>query len=165
MLGFFIVGFIGVILLVTTLVIDDIFESIFDNFEFGDGIISGPAIAGFLSAFGFGGALASYAGLGFVPSVAIGVLAGVTVGGIAGVAGKSAMNMPTDATPRTQDLEGLNGFVVTKISEGTVGEVMIQIGGQPVKLTARSSSTIESGKAVVITQALSPTSVIVELKN
>jgi hypothetical protein len=165
MATFLIIGGIGTILLLLSVLVDDVLDGIFDNFDFGDGYLSGPTIAGFLTALGFGGALATYAGLAMLPAAGVGVVAGLVVGGVAGAVTRSIIRMPTDATPTTGALEGLDGVVVTLIPENGVGEVMVRIGGQPVKLTARTNSAIiNTGTPIRVTQALSPTSVVVEEK-
>jgi membrane protein implicated in regulation of membrane protease activity len=69
--------------------------------------------------------------------------------------------MPTDATPTAEDLVGKRGVVVTPVPAGGFGEVRIRVGGQPMKLYARASKPISLGVAVLVTAALSETSVIV----
>lgn len=164
MMAFLVVGVLGGILLLITVLLDDLFDGLFESVDFADGFLSGPAIAGFLTAFGFAGALASSAGLATVPSAGIGTLAGAAIGGIAGYLTRSIMRMPTDATPTTADLKGLDGVVVTAIPENSMGEIMVTVGGQPVKLTARSATPLTAGVPIVVVQTLSPTSVIVEPK-
>lgn len=160
---FLIIGGIGLALLIITTIVDGIFE--FD-FALGDGLLSGPVIAAFLTAFGAGGAIAVGSGASTFVGVGVGLAAGATIGGITGVATKSLMRMPTDATPRAADLNGCTGTVVSTIPEDGYGEVSVMLGGQPVKLSARTTGphTLTVGTAVVVSSVLSPTSVTVTTK-
>lgn len=162
MTTFLIIGGISAIFLAVSLVIDDIFGGLFDSLDFGEGFLSGPTIFGFLTAFGFGGALAISLGFGVPLASLVGVFTGVVVGGSAGVVTRSVMRMPTDDTPTTASLEGLEGVVITPIPESGSGEVTVRVGGQPVKIAARcNEGTVGVGTPVVVVKALSPTSVVV----
>lgn len=82
-------GGAGIVLLVLSLVLDGVLEGLFDAVGLGDGFLDGllslPVIAGFLSMFGFAGAIAlGTTGWGAVGAVAIGV-AGQGRDGLAGV--------------------------------------------------------------------------------
>jgi membrane protein implicated in regulation of membrane protease activity len=70
--------------------------------------------------------------------------------------------MRTDATPTRADLVGRLGVVVTPINPGGYGEVRVSLGGQPVKLNARSDQHVPLGARVFVVEAISDTSVIVE---
>ena len=153
------IGLAGLVFLVMSFVVDDIFGDLLD---FGDGYVSGPAVATFLTAFGFAGALADAGEWGTVPAVGVGLGAGVLFGALAAVATRAFMHMRTDATPATSHLTGLEGIVVTPIPQDGVGEVSVKVGGVPAKISARSSSPLATGTQVTIVQAVSPTSVIVE---
>jgi membrane protein implicated in regulation of membrane protease activity len=157
---FLAVGALGMLLLFLTVVAD----GVFDAFDLGDGLLSGPAIAAFLTSFGFGGGLALYLGTNPPVAVAAGLGSGAAVGAVVSYAARSLMDMPTDATPSSGDLPGKRATVVSDISGGGLGEVSLNLAGQPVKLSARSSSgeDLPAGTAVVVTAALSPTAVSVE---
>jgi membrane protein implicated in regulation of membrane protease activity len=73
-----------------------------------------------------------------------------------------AARMRTDATPTRADLIGRLGVVVTPIPPDGYGEVRISLGGQPVKLNARSDKPVPLGARVFVIQAASETSVVVE---
>jgi membrane-bound ClpP family serine protease len=70
--------------------------------------------------------------------------------------------MRTDATPTRSDLVGRLGVVVTSIPAAGYGEVRITIGGQPVKLNARSDKPVAMGARVFVIEAPTDTSVVVE---
>ena len=133
-------------------------------FDLGDGLFSAEAMATFVGAFGFASAAAyelagdsvgvvGSGGIGVVVAVPLSILAARMVGRIG--------EMPTDATPTATDLAGIKGIVVTPVPAGGFGEVRVRIGGQPMKLYARAAKPIALGAAIVVTQALSETSVVV----
>lgn len=164
MTAFLIIGAVGALFLVISVLLDGLFDSFFEGIEFGDGYLSGPALFGFLTALGFGGALAMSAGLSTGGATVAGIAAGGAMGALAGFVTRSAMNMRTDATPTTGALEGLEGVVITAIPVDGSGEITVRMGGQPVKLAARCpQAPVASGTAVVVDRALSPTLVVVEV--
>lgn len=158
---FLLIGGIGLALLAT---------SVLFGHELGtdgvDGPLSVPSIAGFVGAFGFGGAAAA----ALTGAGALAVLAGVVVGLVVAVpaaAGtvalsRAAQRMRTDATPTRGDIVGRLGVVVTPIPADGYGEVRISLGGQPVKLNARADRPLPLGARVFVVEAPSDTSVIVE---
>src|SRR5438105_15130012 len=84
--------------------------------------LSLPVIAGFLGAFGFGGAIAATLagehGSGAVlAGVVVGLLAAVPTAFLAGKLVNAAMNMATDATLTSADLVGVTGVVITPVPE------------------------------------------------
>jgi membrane protein implicated in regulation of membrane protease activity len=131
-----------------------------------DGPFSVPSVAGFVGAFGFGGAIAASILGGGVVSVIVGVVAGVIIAvpsAIGTVAlARAADRMRTDATPTRTDLVGRIGVVVTPIPQQGYGEVRISMGGQPVKLNAKSDKPVALGARVFVVEAPSDTSVVVE---
>jgi membrane protein implicated in regulation of membrane protease activity len=161
---FLVIGAIGVILLAASLFIGDVLHI---GHPDADGPFSVPAIAAFVGAFGFGGAIAaSLTGGSSGVAVLAAVLAGVgvafpTAWGTMLLA-RAAGRMRTDATPTRSDLVGRLGVVVTSIPTEGYGEVRITIGGQPVKLNARSDKPVAMGARVFVVEAPTDTSVIVE---
>ena len=161
---FLVIGGLGVLVLAASLLIGDIVH--FGHPD-ADGPFSLPAIAGFIGAFGFGGAIAS-ALTGGGPMIAL--LAGIVVGLAAAIPtawlavrlSRAASRMRTDATPTRSDLVGRLGVVVTAIPVSGYGEVRVSIGGQPVKLNARSDRPVSLGARVFVIEAPSDTSVVVE---
>jgi len=159
MIVFLVIGLLGLGLLVLSVLV----EGLFDLFG-SDGILSAPAMATFLTSFGFGGAIGSYAGANALASIFIGLGSGVSFGALAGFIIKSVSRMPTDPTPTTADFVGKKATVVTAIPKDGFGEVSITLSGQPVKLSARSKAQeISTGTTVTVTTVLSPTSVLVEI--
>ena len=125
-----------------SLTFDDVLDGLLPESE----IVSLPVIAAAMVAFGFGTAvLDGQAGFPLGLAVAGGAVLAALAGAGAVRAGQAARGMATDATPTAKDFVGASGRVVTSIPRGSVGEIVVRMGGQPVKLTAvlldeRSSS-------------------------
>jgi membrane protein implicated in regulation of membrane protease activity len=163
--GFIVIGSVGLAVVLLSLLLGDIFDSLFDAFdlEFGGGIFSAPVLGSFLASFGFGAALIMFStGVGAIGGALGGLGAGMVVGGLALVMMRNLMNMPTDASMDTNDLVGLTGTVVTPIPTAGLGEVTIRHLGQLQKLSARATEPIEAGTPVRVTSVLSTSSVMVE---
>jgi membrane protein implicated in regulation of membrane protease activity len=158
---FFVVGIVGLVLLLATLVLGDLFDSLFDSFDLeAGGFISGPAIGAFLASFGFGAALIQSNSDWSTGASAVGGLAiGAVIGAIVGAVTRTLMHMPTDATLRATDLVGAHGTVVTRIPVDGMGEITLVQSGQLMKLAARADGTLQEGTSVVVVGVLSSTSV------
>ena len=157
-------GIAGIVLLVLSLIFDGILEGLFGGLLGGlfDGLLSLPVVAGFLSMFGFGGAIVlGTTGAGTVVAALSGVLAGVVAGWLAWKLSRVLMRDQTTATPRGEDLVGTSGSVVTAIPADGYGEVLLRLAGQPVKLAAKSPVPVERGTEVWVEATLSTTSVSV----
>jgi membrane protein implicated in regulation of membrane protease activity len=163
MTALLIVGAVGVGLLLLSLLLGDFLDGVFDGLDFdGGGLLSTEVVGAFLGAFGFCGALLTSTTAATLPvAIAGGVVAGLLGAGIALFIVRTFLRMPTDATPRSTDLTGKLGRVVTRIPDGGLGEITVSHHGQRVKLSARSEQPIASGADVVIVDVLSPTSVLV----
>jgi membrane protein implicated in regulation of membrane protease activity len=160
---FLLIGGIGVALLAVSLFVGDVLH--FGHPD-ADGPFSVPSIAGFVGAFGFGGAIVAALTGGGLLSLVVGLVAGVVVAVPAAIGtmalARAATRMRTDATPTRADLIGRMGVIVTAIPVQGYGEVRVSIGGQPVKLNARSDKPVALGARVFVVEAPSDTSVVVE---
>ena len=164
MVGYIIIGSIGLGIIVISLIVGEIFDGIFDALDFdgGGGIFSTPVIGSFLAAFGFGAALIMYStnagpGVGAVGGLA----SGAAVGGMALLMVRNLINMPTDDPVRTSGLVGRPGTVVTRIPAEGLGEVTVHYAGQSMKVSARASEPIPAGVPVVVSSVTSASSVVV----
>lgn len=158
--GFFVLGFAAVGVLMLSLVLDDAIEGLADVFD-GPDWLSLPVLAALVAGFGFAaGAVDEMTG-----SRAAGTVAGVAGGvGAAWMASRlvaMAINMPTDPPVRHGDLRGRPGRVVTPIASGRPGEVLVELAGVRLKLTATADVAIPLGTDIVVVEVSSPTSVIV----
>jgi membrane protein implicated in regulation of membrane protease activity len=163
-LAFLVIGGIGLAVLVVSLLVGDLLH--FGHPD-ADGPFSLPAVAGFIGAFGFIGAI----GAELAPDDSTwellaggiaGLLAAVPTAWLATRLARAAMNMRTDATPTKGDLVGTMGVVVTPIPVTGYGEVTVSLGGLPLKVNARADHAIPRGARVFVIEAPSSTSVIVE---
>lgn len=161
MLGFFIIGAIGLGLLLLSLLFGEVLEAF--DLDIAGGFLSGPVVGSFLAAFGFGGGL-TLAGtdVGLLGASLAGLASGALVGGVAGLFTRSLMKMPTDPSLRTSDLVGTEGTVITPIPAEGFGEVSLSFLGQPLKYNARADRALPSGTVITVTAVLSNSAVRVQ---
>ena len=103
-----------------------------------DTAFSLPSFAGFVGAFGFGGAIAASVLPGdgaLLPSL-IGLGAAIPTAWSAARLTQAAMNMRTDATPEQGDVIGSLGVVIREIPANGYGEVRVRFAGQLMKFHA-----------------------------
>ena len=161
MVAFLVIGGVGVALLLVSLIIGDLLDGVLD---FGGDLLSGAALAGFLGAFGFAGALAYDATDSMGASIGIGLVAGLAVGAGAGFAIARLKQGGDEANVRTGDLVGHHGTVISTIPDEGLGEVSIVVSGHITKLNARAAGTLPAGTPVTVTAILSATAVRVEAR-
>ncbi|MFD6586823.1 NfeD family protein [Streptomyces anulatus] len=157
-------GIAGIVLLALSLIFGGILEGLFDGVLDGlfDGLLSLPVIAGFISMLGFGGAIVlGSTGAGTFLATVVGVTAGLVAALLTWKLSKALMRDQTTATPRGSDLIGTSGSVVTAIPAEGYGEVLLRLGGQPVKYAAKSAAPVARGTEIWVEEALSTTSVAV----
>ncbi len=157
---FLLLGALGVVLLVVALVLGDVLDGAFEGLS--AGFFSTEALAGFLGALGFGGAIALSVTGSTTLAVVIGLVLGVLLG--AGAAKASSLLHGTGETDtvRTSDMVEKIGSVVSAIPADGFGVVSISVGGHITRLNARSSVPVEAGTQVSVTSVISPTAVHVE---
>lgn len=129
-----------------------------------DAAFSLPSIAGFIGAFGFGGAIATQltgARSATVPSL-IALAAAFPTAWLAARLTRAAMEMRTDGTPELGDVIGSLGVVIRAIPEQGYGEVRVSFAGQHMKYHARAAETLPEGTKILVIDAPSTTSVVVE---
>ncbi|MFH9264504.1 MULTISPECIES: hypothetical protein [unclassified Streptomyces] len=157
-------GIAGIVLLALSLIFGGVLEGLLDGVLDGlfDGLLSLPVIAGFISMFGFGGAVVlGSTGAGTFLATVVGVAAGLVAGWLTWKLSKALMRDQTHTTPRGTDLIGTSGSVVTAIPADGYGEVLLRLGGQPVKYAAKSATPVARGTEIWVEEALSTTSVAV----
>ncbi|GIH13195.1 hypothetical protein Raf01_13670 [Rugosimonospora africana] len=129
--------------------------------------LSLPVIAGFLGAFGFGGAIVAavlpgHGAVTVLAAVVVGLLAAVPTAWLAGRLVHAAINMSTDATLESDHLLGATGVVVTPVPSAGYGEVRLSVAGQHMKFNARCDRPLPLGTPVFVIGVPSPSSVQVE---
>jgi membrane protein implicated in regulation of membrane protease activity len=152
-----VIGGIGIALLVISLVVGDVVDGVLEGV--GPDFLSGLAVAGFLAAFGFVGALVANAGGSTTVVILSGLVAGAAVGAGAGFASRSLMRGGDEANVRSSGLVGLHGTVIEPVPEDGFGMVSVVASGHITRLNARSDTPLPSGTAVRVVAVLSPTSV------
>ncbi|MCX4545637.1 hypothetical protein [Streptomyces sp. NBC_01565] len=169
-MGWFLgLGIGGIVLLACSLVSDGILEGAFGGALDGalggllDGWLSLPVIAGFVSMLGFTGAIVlGTTGLGTGAAAAAGAAAGAGAGWLTYRFSRALLRDGGGAAPSHRDLVGSAGTVVTAIPAGGYGEVLLRLGGQPVKCAAiAEEGPLARGARVWVTAAPSSTSVSV----
>ncbi len=157
---FLVVGAVGVLLLLVALVVGDVLDGAFEGLS--AGFFSTEAVAGFLGALGFGGAIALEVTGSTSLAVVIGLVLGVLLGWLAARASRFLRGDGKGDTVRTSDVLEKIGSVVSAIPDGGFGVVSLSVGGHITRLNARSSVAVPAGTQVSVTQVISPTAVQVE---
>lgn len=156
MLTFYVIGGVGIALLVVSILLGDLLDGVLD---FGGDLFSGAALAGFLGAFGFAGALGLDATDNVSVAVLIGLVAGVVVGAGVGYVSVQLKSGGDEANVRTSTLRGAQATVLSPIPSEGYGEVTIAVSGHITKLNARSDQPLAAGTPVTIVDVLSATAV------
>ncbi|MCV2396066.1 hypothetical protein OEB99_17270 [Actinotalea sp. M2MS4P-6] len=154
-----VIGGVGIVLLLISLLVGDFLDGVLEGV--GPDALSGLAVAGFLSAFGFVGALTLDAGASSGIAILAGLGAGAVVGTGVGVASVRLMRGGDESNVRTSGLVGLAGTVVEAVPDAGYGMVSVVAAGHITRLNARAAEPLPSGTAVVVTTVLSPTAVMV----
>jgi len=158
-LMFGVVGVVGALVLVVSLVFDDALDAALPE----AGWISGPVIGACAAVFGLVGWVAQAQFDAPTPiAAAAGIAGGVAIGWSTGRLALALMRTPTDATPTAASLVGAEGRVVTPVRGGGLGEVVVGLGGAPVKLTATAEADLPVGTRVTVVAVHSSTKVLVE---
>lgn len=161
MTTFLVVGVIGVLLLVVALVVGDLVDGLFESLGTG-GLFSTEALAAFLGALGFGGAIALDVTGSTTLALVVGLVSGVALGGVAGWASKRLYDGAHSGATSTHDLVEQIGTVLSDIPAEGYGVVSLTTAGHLTRVNARSSAAVPAGTTVTVVSVLSPTAVQVE---
>ncbi len=167
---FAIIGGIGFVFLLVSLVVGDIFEAVGFDLDAGDsgldfGFLDSRVLAVFITAFGGFGAIGVQIGFGAIGSSLIGLLGGVIFGGIVSLFGRFLIGQQASSSVTDDDLIGKTAQVAVGIKQGQVGQISVRIGDERVEKIARSKDgeEIKVG-AIVRVAAVAGDSVIVEIE-
>lgn len=160
MTAFLVVGALGVVLLLVALVLGDVLDGALEGLS--AGFFSTEALAGFLGALGFGGAIALSATGSTSLAIVIGLVLGVLLGAAAAKASAFLHGSGETDAVRTSDMVERIATVVSAIPADGFGVVSVSVGGHLTRLNARSSVAVEAGTQVSVTSVISPTAVHVE---
>lgn len=158
MTTFMVIGVAGLVLLLVSLVLGDLFDGAFDALA-GD-VFSSAVVGAFVAATGFGAAAVQGA-IGTALAIPVGLVTGVAFAWFAWWLTRLLRDGSSDATPTMDDTIGREGRVITQIPADGLGVVDILVGGHTMRLNARADQAIEPGTPVHVTGVLSPTSVTV----
>jgi membrane protein implicated in regulation of membrane protease activity len=168
---FVIIGGVGFIFLLISLVVGDIFEMFGGDVDIGGdsgvdfGFLDSRVIAVFITAFGGFGAIGVQMGYGAVGASLIGLLGGLIFGGIVSLFGRFLIGQQASSSVTDNDLIGRTAQVAVGIKEGSVGQISIRIGDDRIEKIARSAGgeDIKTGSLVKVV-AIAGDSVIVEME-
>lgn len=153
---FLIIGAVGFLFLVLSLIVGDIFDAVgFDtsldtSHDFG--IFDSRVIAVFLTAFGGFGAIGAHLGWGALGGSLFGLLGGVFFGAIVFYFGKFLYSQQSSSSVAAEDLIGRTAQVVVQIKPGQLGQISCLVGEEKVEKLARivSGEEIKAGQLVRI---------------
>lgn len=154
---FLIIGIVGALLLVISVVLD----GVFDIFDFGDGPLSLTTIAAFTAIFGFAAFASVGAGASVTMGGAIGAVAGLAGGAAAWWLSRLIRGAESSTAVTADELVGAEASVVLAIPAGGLGEIALVRHGERVSLSATAETAIARGTRVRVSQTLSATSVTV----
>lgn len=156
---FVVVGVVGVLLLIAFLLLGDVLEGVLPESDW----LTGDVIGAFLAAFGlFGWVTQAQFDTGSGVAALVGVGGGVGVGWIAYRLTRALGRMRTEPSVGQRDLVGKSGRVVTAVAPASVGEVIVNVAGQSLKLSAVADRALARGTPIVVVEAQSPTRVSVQ---
>ncbi|MGH9949290.1 MAG: hypothetical protein ACRD6X_19125 [Pyrinomonadaceae bacterium] len=167
---FAVIGGIGFLFLLISLIVGDVFEAVGFDLDAGDagldfGFLDSRVIAVFITTFGGFGVIGVQIGYAAVGSSLIGLLGGVIFGGIVSAFGRFLIGQQASSSVSDKDLIGRTVQVTVGIKSGEVGQITAKIGDERVEKIARShdGSEIKIGSMVKIS-SVAGDSVIVGLE-
>lgn len=144
LLPFLIVGGVGLVLLLISLVLGDLL----DHFEFGDGAISSTALSVGLVVFGASGALTASMGLDLVWAYVLAVVLAAAAYGFSVVVVRN-LTRSSDGVP--QSAVGLTGVAKSDVSSAG-GEVSLDGPGEIERRLAYSDALIPEGTRIRVVE-------------
>jgi membrane protein implicated in regulation of membrane protease activity len=154
---FAIIGGLGFVFLLASLVLGDIFEMFGADADLGGdghdfGLLDSRILAVFLTAFGGFGLIAAWSGFGAVTSSLFGLLGGVIFGGVVSAFGRFLVSQQSSSSVTDDDLIGRTAQVTVTIKPGELGQISAKIGDERVEKLARTKGgeEIKPGSIVKI---------------
>jgi membrane protein implicated in regulation of membrane protease activity len=160
---------IGLVLLLITVVLDDVVGGILDGLHMGvdvGGVSIAPIALGFVAMFGIGGLFGTTVlDMESAPASLIGAVSGIL--GAAMVYGMFNV-LARSESPEAysiSDMVGITGRVVVGIPKGRYGEVVVSFGGASHKKGATADLDIRSGEMVTVTGVAGTVLIVAPLEN
>jgi membrane protein implicated in regulation of membrane protease activity len=150
---FAVAALVGGVLLLITVVFDDIVGGLLDGFGFDIGGTSlTPILLGFVGMFGAGGLFATqvldvHGGQAAVIGIVAGIGGAALAGGLFGLLKRSETEEPFNMA----DLVGDSAYVSVAIPADRFGSVLAHVEGQTHEFAATSDQEIPAGRTVMIT--------------
>lgn len=167
---FVVIGAIGFVFLLASLVLGDIFEMFGGEADLGSadvdfGFLDSRVIAVFVTAFGGFGAIAVQLGYGTFAASMAGLLGGVVFAVVVAIFGRFLVGQQASSSVTDNDLIGKTAQVSVAIRDGAVGQITVRIGDERVEKIARSTGNeeIKAGTLVKVLDVAGD-SVIVEIE-
>ena len=161
MTTFLVIGAVGIVLLLFSLIVGEHLHGIFDALGGGDWF-TGSSMAAFLGALGFGGAIVMQLTGSTLLAVVGGVLLGVAFGALVAYGMLTLRRNDTGGVVTTRELLNAPGVVLSDIPAQGFGEIRVTRQGQMMKLNAKSTIPLATGTQVTVIDVLSATAVVVE---
>lgn len=161
MTTFLVIGAVGIVLLLFSLIVGEHLHGIFDALGGGDWF-TGSSMAAFLGALGFGGAIVKQLTGSTLLAVVGGILLGVAFGALVAYGMLTLRRNDTGGVVTTHELLNAPGVVLSDIPAQGFGEIRVTRQGQMMKLNAKSTIPLATGTQVTVIDVLSATAVIVE---
>jgi hypothetical protein len=167
---FLVIGIVGLLFLLVSLIVGDVFEAL--GFDFGldashdFGIFDSRVIAVFLTAFGGFGAIGTSLGYSAFGGSLFGLLGGAAFGAIVFYFGKLLYNQQSSSSVSTENLIGRTAQVIVGIKPDGLGQISCRVGEERVEKLARTvgGEEIKAGQLVRI-ESIGSDSVIVSIDN
>lgn len=165
---FLIIGGLGFLFLVISLLVGDIFDALGMDFNLDAshdfGIFDSRVIAVFLTAFGGFGIIATVIGWGAVGGSLFGLLGGFIFGALVFYFGKLLYSQQSSSSVSNEDLIGRTAQVIVNIKPDQLGQISCNIGEERVEKLARTRSgeELKAGQIVRI-ESVGSDSVIVSV--
>ncbi|MEZ5346624.1 MAG: hypothetical protein R2681_13820 [Pyrinomonadaceae bacterium] len=157
---FLVVGGIGFLFLIASLLLGDLFEMFDLDFDIdadgGDGsdfgLFDSRVISVFMTAFGGIAALGLIYGYGLVVSSLIGIISGIVFGGVIFAFGYLLHSQQSSSSVSERDLIGRTAKVIVGIEENGIGQISCRIGEERIEkiASARDGKLISAGETVFI---------------
>lgn len=155
---------VGGILLLLTVLLDDILGGLLDflhvDFDLG-GVTLMPLLLAFVAMFGVGGLIGTEAlDLDAGPASLLGALAGVAGAGLVYVIFSFLRRAEAPQAFSLRDMVGRHGRVTVGIPAGRNGSVLLSYGGASHELMATADTEIPAGSVVAITDVVGGTLIV-----
>jgi len=153
---FAIIGGVGFLFLLISLVVGDVFEAVGFDLDGGAnggvdfGLLDSRVIAVFLTAFGGFGVIGTQMAFGAVGSSMIGLLGGVVFAAVVSLFGRFLVAQQASSSVTDSDLVGRTAQVTVAIRSGAVGQITAKVGDERVERIARAKDGVEIAAGSIV---------------